>query len=184
MAITYTPSDVRRLAKELDPEYASLDDDEREALHDYADKALSAALSVVQERAKYTVVGQLYRGPGTHWRTAVEAERSKVCLGFYSTEGDARKAAESLFTNNSSHEEWQAWWLPVDHRSPSEHHAHRKAQLAEAALIAKAEGKITPEEWQEAWYAQSQAWYEALSTAEKRAVDKRVAKVAQIGEAA
>lgn len=100
---------------------------------DHADaKAMADALwhaicAAVQERGKYTVVAQLrYGGPGVGYIDADDARASKVCLGLFATDGDAHRAAKSMFTNSSTNEEWWTWVLPVEHATPAEIYTKRR----------------------------------------------------------
>lgn len=104
-----------------------LESDDHETAMAMADALWHAISAAVQERGKFTVVGQLrYGGPGVGYLDAADARASKVCLGLFATEGDAHRAAESLFTNAATGEEWRTWVLPVEHKTPAEIYAERR----------------------------------------------------------
>lgn len=126
MSAKYTATQVREMAALLEGDF-----DSAEAA---AAAALALAESMWQARSKYTVVGQLARTmAGT--LDPSEPEAVKVALGWYSTEGDARAAAESLTISTATKEEWRAWVLNVAHCSPAELMVERKRELQ--ALEAK-----------------------------------------------
>lgn len=116
---------------------ASVIDQEWENVEDAAEAVLAEALSLLEKRAKFTVVGQLYysRQEGG-WIGPEDARAAKVCLGYYSTPGDAQEAAQSLVYQSATHEEFKTWVLPVEHSTPAEVYAKRKAahQAAEAEV--------------------------------------------------
>lgn len=114
-----------------------LESDDYDDAMKMADALWHAICAAVQERGKFTVVGQLrYGGPGVGYIDPADARASKVCLGLFATEGDAHRAAESLFTNAATGEEWRTWVLPVEHKPPAELYAERREarRLREAEL--------------------------------------------------
>lgn len=122
--------------KQIDAMIAALDAD-YETVKDAALAALGAAEAIFEERAQFVVVGQLQ---STRSRTSIPAsdpEAIKLSLGWYSTEGDAIKAAESLWHNAGSGDEFRTWVLPVHHGTPADLHANRKKAIQEATLKRK-----------------------------------------------
>lgn len=137
--LTFGKTEARKIAKILDPGYGELDKDQQAEVEAIAASVLDEAVALVLDRAKFTVVGQLRKAPETRWTGPGEADASKGCLGFYSTAGEAQKAAEGLFYNSQTHEEWAAWVLPVSHATANDFHKARKIAKAEAAAAELAE---------------------------------------------
>lgn len=118
MALKYTKKQVQKIVAALEADY---DDAESAAL-----AVLGAAEEVFEERATWTVVGQL---SATRERPIVppeDPEAIRICLGFFSTEGDARKAAESLWHQTASGDTFRTWYLPVHHGTPADFHGKRR----------------------------------------------------------
>lgn len=135
MAIKYGKTEIRKIAKLLD----SGDFDSAE---DAAEALLAAALEILEARGKFTVVGQLRYSPkGGGYIDPEDARASKVCLGLYSTEGDADKAAYALVYNTATHEEFRTWVLPVEHKTPAQVYADRKEVHRQRELEAKRKGE-------------------------------------------
>lgn len=105
-------------------------DRDHEDLDAAAVAALSAALEIIEKRAKFTVVGQL-RFPAGHL-TPDEARANQVALGWYATEGQADAAALSLVYSTATHETFQTWTLPIFNGTPAAYYTTRK-QAREAA---------------------------------------------------
>ena len=135
MAIKYGKTEIRKIAK-------LLDEGDFESAEDAADALLSAALEVLEARARFTVVGQLHYSPkGGGWLDKDDAAAAKVCLGFYSTEGDAQQAAESLVYSTQTHEQFLVWHLPVEHKTPAQVYKDRKEAHNQREIEAKRKGK-------------------------------------------
>lgn len=178
--LSFGKRDAQRLAKVIEPLYDQLDPDQRAEVDTMAAAALDEAAEIVLERAKFVVVGQLYAGPETRWVARGEADAAKGCIGFYSTPGEAQKAAEGLTYNSQTHEEWRAWVLPVFHGSANDFHGERKAAKQAAAAAALAEhkerqGRLT-EAWMQERAAEIGAWFEALAPEERREIKRRISK--------
>lgn len=174
--LTFGKRDVEKVARVIEPEYDNLDKGAQEQVRAIASAALDTSTEVVLDRAKFTVVGQFTSGPQTRWVGRGEADASKGCLGFFSTAGDAQKAAESLTYSTASHEEWRAWVLPVEHKSAAEFHASRKAARLQAAaeeLAAKA-AERDPEQYMRERAAEVEAWFEALPEREQKRIKKLI----------
>lgn len=184
MAIKYGKTEIVKMAKSLEPGYAELTDDQKADLHAMAEKALEAATEILVSRAKFTVVGQLHTTPHKGWESKEEAEAAKGCLGFYSTEGDATKAAESLFYSAASQEQWRTWVLPMSHISPADFHSLRKEAREKAVAKVRAEKGRLDVEAQEKRMVEEMAAFEAsLSEEEKAALAERVARAEELGTA-
>lgn len=126
----FTGTHRKRLATVLEGEHETLDD------------AVTAVLDLldqfVKERASFVVVGQL---SGTRERISVppeDPEAIKVALGFYSTEGDARSAMESLWSSTASGDTFRVWTLPLHHGTPADLHKQQKAKYVAAEEKRKA----------------------------------------------
>lgn len=124
MSLKYGKTEVAAMSSVLDAEHASLED--------AAKAALAAAEEIFEKRAQFVVVGQL---SGTKEREKIppsDREAIKVSLGWYSTEGDALKAAESLWFNSGSGDRYRCWVLPTFHGTPAELHEKAKERYAAA----------------------------------------------------
>lgn len=103
--------------------------------HDSIDAAALAALQTAEDifkkRAKYTVVGQLWKRPDGTTVDPATPEAIKVALGWYSTITDAKAAAEALATNKRTGETYRVWVLDVFHDTPGELAKERKEKLQE-----------------------------------------------------
>lgn len=123
IAIKYGKSEVSKMVKAIDQDYDSFED--------AAKAALATAEEIFEDRAKFVVVGQL---AGTKGRLEIppsDPEAIKLSLGWFSTEGDARKAAESLWHSTATGDIFRVWVLNVFHGTPAELHNQRKAKYAE-----------------------------------------------------
>ena len=89
------------------------------------------ATELIQERAKWTVVGQLRYAKNGGYLTPDDARASKVCLGLFATEANAETAAAALRLSARTGEEWWAWVLSVEHASAGEVHSKRAKEHAE-----------------------------------------------------
>lgn len=127
MALKPGKRDIQALARMMDQDWDSLDD--------AAEAVLAKAWELYEAKAKYTVVGQLYYAKG--YVDPDEARAAKVALGNYSTERQARQAAESLWYSTQTHEEFRSWVLPVHHGTPASFYADRKKAREEAEREAR-----------------------------------------------
>lgn len=121
-------ADIKAIVKILDSE-------EYESAEAMARALLDRAWQLLQERARFTVVGQLrYSRQNGGYVDADDARAAKVCLGLFATESDARRAGESLAYSAATGEEFRWWLLPVEHATPAEIYAARQKahRLAEA----------------------------------------------------
>lgn len=130
--------------KDIEAIVAQLDAAEHDTPEGLAGALWDTITELVQERGKYTVVGQLhYSGPAGGYVNADDAKAHKVCLGLYATEGDARTAARSMAVSASTWEEWRCWVLPVEHSAPAEVH-RKRAEAHKAAVAAEKTGRTIP----------------------------------------
>lgn len=133
MAIKYGKSQIKKMVEAIDQDHASAED--------AAVAALAVAEELLEERAKYLVVGQL---SGTKDRPEIppsDPEAVKVALGYYSTEGDALSAAESLWHSTASGDTYRVWVLPMFYGTPADLHKKAKDKYAEAAAKSKDKAK-------------------------------------------
>lgn len=154
MSLKYGKKEVSSIADVLDREHESA---EAAAL-----ACLDAMETIFEQRAKFTVVGQLARTTARGRIDPGDPEAIKVALGWFSTEGDARTAAETLSIATATHEEYRVWILPVHHGTASSLLGERKAQLV--AQQARAE------EARKARFQASIKKYQEKREAEVRAV--------------
>lgn len=136
MSLRFGKTEVQQMVDVLDADFDSFTQ--------AAEAALAEAEGVFEKRANFVVVGQL---AGTRERSEIppsDPEAIKVSLGWFSTEGDAIKAAESLWSSTASGDRYRVWVLPVFHGTPAELHAKAKERYAaaEQARAEKAAGKF------------------------------------------
>jgi len=124
MGLRYGKTEVSAMTSVLDSDYESVEDAAR--------SALACAEEIFERRAQFVVVGQLSSSREKLEIDPSEREAIKVSLGWYSTEGDAIKAAESLWQNSVTGDRFRCWVLPVFHGTPAELHAKQKEKYAEA----------------------------------------------------
>jgi hypothetical protein len=181
MAIKYGKTEVVKMAKALEPGYSDLTAEQKDDLHAMAESALAAATEILVGRAKFTVVGQLHSTPHEGWESHEEAEAARGALGFYSTEGEATKAAESLFYSASSQEQWRTWVLPMSHVSPADFHSQRKEKREAAQAKARAEkGRLDVEAQEKRMVEEMAEFVGSLSPEETAALQERVDRAVEI----
>lgn len=133
---------------------AALLNEDHDSAEDAARAVLEAAWQMYEERAKYTVVGQVKSG---------DRKGDKIALGWYSTAGQAKAEGLKLAYSAQTHEEHWTWVLPVWHGTPHSYYAKRKHDLKLEALADltfrerelqrriewcnQHPGEPTPEEW-------------------------------------
>lgn len=130
MALKWTPTHKKRVAEVLDAEHETIDE--------AVEAVLDLVSALVSERAAFVVVGQLASNRERGSVPPSDPEAIKVALGFYSTEGDARSAAESLWTSTASGDTFRTWWLPLFHGSPAEFHKSQKEKYVAAEAKSQA----------------------------------------------
>jgi hypothetical protein len=101
-----------------------------------AKAALTEAFAIYEDKAKWTVVGQLMYGEG-EYIDHEDAAASKVALGRYGTEKQAQSAAEALVISMRTHEEFRAWVLPVWHGTPAAYFSERAEERKRQELGSK-----------------------------------------------
>lgn len=124
MALTIGKTERAWMTEALEAEHESLDD--------AVDAALAVALRIWETRARWAVVGQLAR---TGERGAIppdDPEAIKLCVDIYSTEGNAKSAADTLSIAHATNEEYRVWLLPVAHATTAAVLAERRASLQAA----------------------------------------------------
>jgi len=100
---------------------------------DAASALLELTWDLYEQRAKFTVVGQLRYSKG-EFLDPEDARASKVALGRYATETQAKDHAESLVFSHQTGEEMRVWVLPVHHGTPHEWFRARATDRKEEAL--------------------------------------------------
>lgn len=126
--IKWGKAEVNAMAECLDNDFGSAEE--------AAMAALALAESLFEKRAKFVVVGQLAstrEGP----LKASDPAAVRMSLGWYSTEGDARAAAESLWSNGPNGETFKVWVLPVHHGTPADFHRDRREKHEKVQAKAK-----------------------------------------------
>lgn len=175
LGVSFGSRDVARVCRVLDEGYDSLGDEDKGVVRGYAERVLEVARGVVVERMKFAVVAQLWVDAEHRFVSRGEADASKVCLGFFSTRGDAERAAGSVVSSTSTRETWRSWVVEVSPvGSVVEFHRARRAVLDEAALVARAGSGDAVEAWKLARWAEVQEWLDGLPEGERRAVQRRV----------
>ena len=125
MALT----EVKRLVRLLEQDHEDV-----EAL---AEQVLALVDGMRQEKARYTVVGRLWRGPDG--REYDRDEQSAVALGWFSTEKKALAAAIQLGYSNPTGEEARVEIVPVWHGTAAKYYAARKVERELDALASKSD---------------------------------------------
>lgn len=136
MAWTWTKKHVTTMADTLDLEY--------DTVEDAAKAALETATQLVEDRAKWAVVGQVV-STREHGTIPPDHEQAvKVVLGMYDTDTKANDAAAQLTSSTASGDSLRVWVLPVFHGSANQWHTQRREQYAamETAADVKREQKL------------------------------------------
>lgn len=134
MSLKYGKKQIQQMIETLEGEH--------ETVEDAALATLATAEAIFEDRAQFVVVGQLCGNRDRLTIPPTDPEAVRVSLGWYSTEGDARKAAESLWQSTASGDTFRTWVLPVFHGTPAEFHGKRKQHyvaLQEKAAMAQAQ---------------------------------------------
>jgi hypothetical protein len=127
--VKWTSAQRKRMASVLMEDHESVDD--------AVTAILDLFLDYARERMSFVVVGQLYASREQPRIAPTEPAAIKVALGCYSTEGDAKSAAESLWSSSMTGDCFQTWVLPLFHGSPAELHTAQKEKYKVAAQRAK-----------------------------------------------
>lgn len=130
MGLSWTKKHVAAMADTLDQDYADLDSAAR--------AALDTALGIIEERAKFAVVGQVYK-TAEHGEIPPSHEAAvKVCLGLFESDTKANEAGNALAFNASG--DCLNWWVvPTFFGTPAAWHAERRDYYA--GIEAKADEK-------------------------------------------
>lgn len=128
MSLSWTKKHVKAVADVLDQDHDTLEDAAR--------AALDAALSIIEERAKFAVVGQVRRTQEHGPIPPDHPEAVKVALGFFESDTKALDAGQKLAADNASGDELRWWVVPTYFGTPSGWHGERRKHYAE--LEAKA----------------------------------------------
>lgn len=100
--------------------------------------ALDTALAIIEERAKFAVVGQVYK-TAEHGELEPSHEAAvKVCLGLFESDTKANEAAGQLAFNTAG-DLLRTWVVPTYFGTPAGWHKERRDHYA--ALEAKADEK-------------------------------------------
>ena len=130
MGLSWTKKHVATMADVLDQEH--------ESLADAASAALDAALSIIEERGKWAIVGQV-RHTAEHGDIPPEHEAAvKVCLGLFDSDTKANDAAGQLVYNTAG-DVLRTWVLPMFYGTPAAWHKERRDYFV--GLESKAEEK-------------------------------------------
>jgi hypothetical protein len=119
LPITFTKKHVGSMAEVLDGDY--------ETVEEAAKAALEAALDIIKDRARFTVVAQIDAKPG-------EEPGDKIALRWHATEKQAIEDALKTAYSTQTHEEAHAWVLPIFNDSPSAYYSSRKKDRKAAEL--------------------------------------------------
>ena len=123
-SLSFTKKQVARVVEVLDQDYDSIED--------AAMAVLEEAQAIHQERAQWIVLGQVRYRNGEGYFDPEDERAEKVAVAWYATESQARNGAASLTASTATHEEMRVWVMPVEHGSPAELYAKRKAKMGEA----------------------------------------------------
>jgi len=128
--LSWTKKHVAVMADALDQPHDTLDS--------AAVAALDAALSIIEERGKWAVVGQV-RHTTEHGDIPPSHEAAvKVCLGLFDSDTKANDAAAQL-VHNTAGDVLRTWVLPMFYGTPSAWHKERRDYYA--GLEARAKDK-------------------------------------------
>ena len=105
--------------------------EDHETVEQAAQACLDLALEILEERSKFAVVGQLSDTKERGDIDPSDPEAIKLMLGLYSTEGDARTAAASLWHSSASGDTYRCWVLNVHHGTAADLHAAQRAKYVE-----------------------------------------------------
>lgn len=124
LSLKFGKTEIARMVEAIDADHPSAEE--------AAKAALATAEAIFEKRAQFTVVGQVVRTKENGRVSPTHPDAVKVALGWYSTEGDAIKAAESLWSNAQTGDEFRCWVLPTFHGTPTELHAQQREKYAAA----------------------------------------------------
>ena len=116
--LKYGKREIAKLAAMLNQDYATAED--------AALAALKAMEEIFASRAKFTVVGKL-KSTLEDGELDPRDERAVVAsLGWFSTEGDAKTAADGMWRSTSTGEAFYTAVIPIYHGTAADFHKVRK----------------------------------------------------------
>lgn len=130
--LTWTKKHVGSMVEALDQDYDSIEDAAR--------AALDAALGIIEERAKFAVVGQVYKTAEHGLIDPSHEAAVRVALGFFESDTKARDAAGQL-TYNTAGDQLKTWVVPTFFGTPAMWHKERRDYYAD--LQAKVKEKAS-----------------------------------------
>jgi hypothetical protein len=133
VALKHGKAQITKMIEALEGEY--------ETVEEAALAALATAEEIFEQRAQFVVVGQLRSSLERTDIPSTDPDAIKVSLGWYSTEGDALSAANSLWHSNASGDTFRTWVLPVFHGTPADLHAKQKEKYRKANEARKAKAR-------------------------------------------
>lgn len=133
---------IKPLKKDLASMVALLDTEEDVTVEDLAGRAFDLAFEVYEQRAKFSVVGQIVRRNGTKLDLSDPVATPKISLGNYTSETTARTAAMGLFWSPGTGEQARMWVLPAFHGTPSKWYQQRKQTARLEAVEARLTGAL------------------------------------------
>lgn len=120
MSIKYGKTQVEKMIDAIDQDHESA---EAAAL-----AALAVAEELLEERAKFVIIGKLASTKEKPFMSRNDPESTIVALGYYSTPGDAQSAAESLWHNTGSGDVYRTAVVPMFYGTPADLHKKKKEQ--------------------------------------------------------
>lgn len=154
MAITPTKKQIAGMVGVLDEDHASMED--------AALAVFAYAMEVFEQRANFTVVGQVRETKDKGRLKDGDPEAVKVALGWYDTRGKAEGAASSWAYSAASGDHLNVLVLPVFHGTPAEWHKESREKTTDSEIKAA--------EKREAAFRESMAKHQ-------RDIDERVEKM-------
>lgn len=128
--LSWTKRHVASVVEVLDQDYVDIEG--------AATAALNAALSIIEERGKFAVVGQVYKTPEHGDLDPSDEAAVKVCLGLFESDTKANEAATQL-TANAAGDLLRTWVVPTFYGTAAGWHKERRDYYA--GLEAKANEK-------------------------------------------
>lgn len=120
--LTWTKKHVGSMVEALDQDYDSIEDAAR--------AALDTALNIIEERAKFAVVGQVYRTAEHGEIPPSHPAAVRMALGFFESDTKAREAAGQL-TYNTAGDQLKTWVVPTFFGTPAMWHKERRDYYAD-----------------------------------------------------
>lgn len=156
MGLSWTKKHVASIVKVLDQDH--------ETIEDAARAALDASLAIIEERAKFAVVGQVHH-TAEHGEIPPSHEAAvKVALGFFESDTKANEAAGQLAFNTAG-DQMRTWVVPTFFGTPAQWNKERRERAVELESKAdeKREAKFRESiEKHEAAIAERVAWYKDM----------------------